>query len=55
MYEQKEKDKKQPQDKKPLPKGDTKGVTIHSQNNAHSFWPGAPWPALVAGGGGAVY
>ena len=38
-YLQKEKVKKQSQDKKPLPKGDKEGATIHSPNNTHSFWP----------------
>ena len=36
---QKKKVKKQSQDKKPLPKGDKEGATIHSPNNTHSFWP----------------
>ena len=34
-----------------LPKGDKEGVIIHSQNNTHSFWPGAPWPTFVMSGG----
>ena len=33
---QKEKTRKQSQDKKPLPKGDNEGVTIHSPQNTHS-------------------
>ena len=46
--------KKQSQDKKPLPKGDKEGVTIHSPNNTHSFWPVASDQPSVMGGGGAV-
>ena len=38
------------QDKKPLPKGDKEGIAIHFQSNAHSFWPGALWPAFLYGG-----
>ena len=49
------KGKKQPQDKKLLPKWDEEGITIHSQNNAHPFWPGYPWPALITGVGRAMY
>ena len=52
---QKEKTRKQSQDKKPFPKGDKEGITIHFQSNTQSFCPGAPWPALFRAGGRAVY
>ena len=55
VYVQKEKVQKQSRDKKPLPKGDKEGVTIHSQNNTQSFWPEAPWPGLITGGGRSMY
>lgn len=47
MYVRREKFKKRSQDQKLLAKGDTEGVTSHSQNNTHSFRPEPPWPALV--------
>ena len=40
--------------KKPLPKGDKEGVTIHSQNNTHFLWPGALGPLLPHGGRGHI-
>ena len=51
VYVQKEKVKKQSQDKKPLSKGDKERVTIHSQNNTHSFWPEAFQLAVSHGTG----
>ena len=52
---QKKKVKKQSQDNKLLPEGDKEGVTIHSLNNTHSFWSGAPWPELITDAGIAMY
>ena len=49
VYMQREKVKKQSHDRKPLPKGDKEGITIHFQSNTHSFWPGALWPAFHYG------
>ena len=46
---QKGKVKEQSQDKQQLPKGDKEGVTVHSQNNTHSFW--LEQPAFVTGVG----
>ena len=55
VHVQKTKVKKRSRNKKLLPKGDKEGVTVHSQNNTHSFSPVAPWPALITGGERAMY
>ena len=55
MYVRREKFKKRSQDQKLLAKGDTEGVTSHSQNNTHSFRPEPPLASPSTSGGRDMY